>query len=996
VPSSTELLRRVDESLAGLTGETFFVTLARSLAEALEANCAFVCEFVDDNSQAKPLAFFLNGDAIAVDTYDLAGTPCERVLIGDIVAFADNVSALFPEHRDELEAINANSYIAIPMTTRRGQVIGHIAVIDSRPRDWAEADTDILNLCSSRASGELEHEQMHRALAVANSALEDRVRERTRELERANEEMEQHVAERTASLAAVNARLRHEVAARAEAEAALRRQEEAYRDLYENAPNVYWSTGADGLIKRANRRALEVFGYTREELIGKRYIELVAPGEKGRAQAKRIFGRFLDGKPTYAEELEFCAADGRTIWANVSVVPIFDENGAPLATRSVLDDITERKRAAEALNRRLELERLIAEVATEFVGARPEDVDKGFARAIEKIGVWGNWDSVRVFLGSSDSTSRRLTYQWNEGTGDSSSQRSQFRRRLVRDVEQVADIPDVATLADCSLKRVLRQHGVGALIVVPIRNSAAALGSIEFARFERTHDWLPEDVDLLRLLGEVMAATLLRCAAESELQAARADAEAASLAKSEFLARMSHELRTPLNAILGYTQLMQRDSALPKNRLDQIGIIRRAGEHLLTLINEVLDLARIESGRLDVREVEVDLALLTQDIEAMFRSRAEQAGLQFRVDRSAALPRCVLADDGRLRQILINLLGNAVKFTPRGGTVALQVSAAEDPEDSDIIVFAIEDSGIGIGKEKLERIFEPFYQVDDRSDDGLGLGLAITQRLVAAMNGSISVSSEPGRGTQFRVRLPLSRPDAAPPNAMVLPRINVTGFNGRPRRILVADDQSENREVLRDFLQPLGFSIDTAVDGQEVLNAVKRECPDLLLIDLVMPRLDGFATINEIRRIPQAERLKIIAVSANAFETTRKRCKAAGCDAFLAKPIVFDEALQVMGEVLDLQWRYLDGGTVSPQQASSSRRKLTNSLPARQLAELQDCVRSGDIVAINARLNELERQECHQEIVDHLRPLTARFDLRAIASSLAELSAIEEKRDGAS
>ena len=765
--AAPDLLRLLDEHLAGVTGDEFFVALVKGLAEALDVTCSFVTEINPDGRSLTPLAFWCNDQLMDVPTYEIAGTPCECVLTGDIVAFDRDVVALFPNDRKELESINAESYLAIPLKNRHDRIMGHLAVIDSVERVWDDVVLGVFRIFAARATAELERRHFEVELAQNNAALERRVEERTRELEAANArlltevirvqelakaqvsdearfrtlfedspiaiweldlsavkdylhrlenvgdvaahfrahadevekcvrlmrikrinrktldlygageprtllegvdrillpesyepigqglaqlacgsmqaefelwdvtldgerrlrhvqwsipeaatetwnlvivsivdvtddhrmreelrraqaELEQRIAERTATLSSVNTQLRHEIARRIKTEEALLEQQEAYRDLYENAPNVYWSTGADGLIKRANQQAAKIFGYSLEELEGRPLTSLVADGPDGVDKAKNVFQRFLEGEPTYNEEVKFRAADGSEIWASVNVVPVFDSAGKPAHTRSLLTDITARKRL------------------------------------------------------------------------------------------------------------------------------------------------------------------------ENELRLARAAAESASRAKSDFLASMSHELRTPLNAILGYAQLMEKRLDGDERRQQEVGGIRRAGEHLLTLINDLLDLASVEAGKLVIQPRDSRLRAVLRDVGEIVGMRASAAEIDFGWEVDENAPEELLIDDRRLRQILINLLGNALKFTPAAGTVSLQVDAETRGPAGCTLSFRVRDSGIGIPADKQRSIFEPFLQLESGSE-GTGLGLSITRRLVEAMGGTIALESAPGTGSTFTVTLPAER-----------------------------------------------------------------------------------------------------------------------------------------------------------------------------------------------------------------------------------------------
>jgi signal transduction histidine kinase/ActR/RegA family two-component response regulator len=674
------------------------------------------------------------------------------------------------------------------------------------------------------------------------------------------------------------------------------------------------------------------------------------------------------------------------IWASVNVLPIFDEQGKPVATRTTLADITERKRAEDALQHRLNLEQLLTEVATGFVGARPDDLERAFERALARLGVWGKWDRARVFLHAPGRAEAELHYEWRAEGVAAAPPAPIVARKHMRKRDELVDVPSLDAAAAVPFCEALTEAGIGGLISVPVANSSAWLGALELVTFGRPHSWQRADVQLLRLLGEIMASTLERCAAERDLEQARQGAEAASRAKSEFLARMSHELRTPMNAILGYAQLLQRDSTLGAQQRHQIETVHRSGEHLLTLINEVLDLARVEAGRVEIELVELDLRALVRDVEAMFRTRAEAAGLEFHAQLVEPCPERVRADDRRLRQILINLLGNAVKFTPRGGAVSLRVEAEERGGDEWSLAFTVEDTGIGIAPADLERIFEPFYQVGPSNAEGLGLGLAITRRLAEAMHGRLGVKSTLGKGTAFTLTLDTTgahRGGTTRPAAAAA----VTGYRGPVRRILIADDVAENRALLTSLLEPLGFEVSQAEDGAAALAAVQAHAPDLVLLDLVMPGLDGFEVVQRLRAAhgPQP---KVVAVSANAFDEARQRALAMGCDSFMTKPVDVEQLLATLAEQLGLVWLCAHSG-VAGEPSETAVAADAGVPPVQRLQELRNSVRSGDVMALGMALDALEAE--FPALTAELRGYAERFDLRSVERALDALIDNKEK-----
>jgi signal transduction histidine kinase len=384
-------------------------------------------------------------------------------------------------------------------------------------------------------------------------------------------------------------------------------------------------------------------------------------------------------------------------------------------------------------------------------------------------------------------------------------------------------------------------------------------------------------------------------------RAARHAAEAANRAKSEFLAGMSHELRTPLNAVLGYAQLLTMEGGLNPRQARGLETIQQSGQHLLALVNDILDLARIEAGRTALNPAPVNLSELLQTVVHLMRVKADEKQLAVVFDAAADLPEAVLADERRLRQVLLNLLGNAIKFTD-DGTVTLRASAEPQGKAQVLLRLDVEDTGIGMHADDVERIFEPFEQVGDaeRRSGGTGLGLAITRALVNDMGGRVQVSSELGRGSRFRIELPLpvaQLAQVASPRAPGLAR-----YAGPPRRVLVVDDVAANRALMCDFLMNAGFEVAQASDGGELLAAARSFRPDLVLMDSVMPSVDGVEATRRLRRDADLAAVPVIAISASATAEHRAACLQAGVNVFLTKPVSLQALQARIGEQLGLQW----------------------------------------------------------------------------------------------
>lgn len=474
----------------------------------------------------------------------------------------------------------------------------------------------------------------------------------------------------------------------------------------------------------------------------------------------------------------------------------------------------------------------------------------------------------------------------------------------------------------------------------------------------------------------------------AQFERAAAEAEAANRAKSTFLSTMSHEIRTPMNAILGYSQLMLRDSSLGKEAKANLKIIGRSGEHLLGLITDVLDMSKIEAGRVELNPTTFSLVRLLSDLEAMFRLRAGVNGLRFEMSLDGEAVPYVVTDEGKVRQVLINLLGNAVKFTQVG---QIKLLATLEQRDADQLWLSarVEDTGVGIADEDQKKLFESFSQARSGvgSLQGTGLGLAISRKYARLMGGDITVTSNPGSGSVFRFEVPIGRGEAGVALKRVAPRrvIAIRAAQEAPK-ILVADDHFENRDWLTKLLSSVGFSVRGADNGETAIRIWEEWNPGLILMDVHMPIMDGLEATRKIKADLRGKETAIVVLTASAMDSDRRAVARCGADGFVAKPCHEDDLLEKMRTLLRIAYDYEETSMTHEQSAAGA--PVLNSERLRLLPrELIEEIRNATLTGNKKLLDELILKvpgAGDAESAQGLQELADRYEYDALTQLLEE------------
>jgi PAS domain S-box-containing protein len=722
------------------------------------------------------------------------------------------------------------------------------------------------------------------------------------------------------------------------AEEAQRRSEERFKQLAEVFPETIFEADLTGKITYANLHGFECFGMSNADLErGLNILSLVAPTDRQRVQ-QRIQER-LEGKTGNFLEYLALRKNGESFNALAYSAPIHQGNKIT-GMRGFILDISERKQAEQELAYREAFEQELIRLSAEFVNLTVAEIDAAFNRTLERVGLFFNVDRSYIFLLDDTQTSVSNTHEWCAGgiagqmdtlqdvptTAFPMIWESMLKFENIH-IPSVADLPESWRLE----REILEPQGIQGIVIVPILYAHTLLGFIGFDSVISRRKWKEDEIQLLRVLADLFASAIQRRKAEEMLLTTNhqledsillankmaVEAEAANRAKSEFLANMSHEIRTPMNGVIGMTGLLL-DTNLNEEQKRYAEIVRSSGESLLTLINDILDFSKIEAGKLELETLDFDLLSMLDDFSATMAGRAEQKGLELICAADPGVPSLLSGDPGRLRQVLTNLVGNAIKFT-HAGEVDVRVACLAQGRGEVVLRFSVRDTGIGIPPEKIKLLFNKFSQVDastTRQFGGTGLGLAISKQLAELMKGEIGVKSTDGGGSEFwfTVRMGL-QPKGEPGETPAL--ANLTGV-----RILVVDDNATSREILNVRLSSWGMRPVEAADGPSALQALKtaleaRDAFQIAILDMQMPGMNGKTLGLAIKKDPRLAGTRLLMLSSLGDQSDSRHIEEIGFAAYLTKPLRHTDLYKVLSMVLS--------GSLPPAKVQET----SGRLPAR-------------------------------------------------------------------
>ncbi len=738
--------------------------------------------------------------------------------------------------------------------------------------------------------------------------------------------------------------------------AELAKAEEKFSKAFRLSPNAITLTRiSDGRHIEVNESFCQMMGYSHEEIIGKTAVDLNFWASLG--ERERMIETLKNKTAIHNYELQFRNKSGQERTALLSIETIDIDGEACFL--SISSDISDRQKAETALREAEEKYRNIYENALSGIFQITPDGQ---------------------YLSANRALAQLYGYESTE--------------------ELIAAQPNLKNQLYVNPKR--RQQ------FMSLMNLYGILSNFESQIYKKDNSiiWVSENSrvvcdeegNLLYYEGFIKDITANK-EAELQMQQAKEAAEAANKAKSTFLANMSHELRSPLNAVLGFAQVMIRSKTLSKENQENVGIILRSGEHLLNLINQVLDLSKIEAGRISINQKNFDLYRLLGDLEDMFALKAEEKGLRLLFDRDAEVPHYICTDEVKLRQVLINLLNNAIKFT-LSGEVSVQVKGSLRNENNNSnakipgcysLHFEVKDSGAGIAPDEINQLFEAFVQTKTGKDsqEGTGLGLAISRQFVQLMGGDITVSSEVQQGTIFQFDIQVDLVKDADVDESKKTKIRVVSLEpGQPTyRLLIVDDKPLNRQLLVKLLSPLGFELREANNGQEAMDMCALWEPHLIWMDMRMPVMDGYEATKQIKTTTQGQATAIIALTASVLEEERAVILSAGCDDFMRKPFREEDIFTAISKHLGVRYIYEYPTEESvPGSDDSIQEVLTpyaiSSLPPDWVAAFKQNILSVDMEEIASSIEQI--RSVNLSLADKLEDCINNFEYDSILSVIAK------------
>lgn len=636
--------------------------------------------------------------------------------------------------------------------------------------------------------------------------------------------------------------------------------------------------------------------------------------------------------------------------------------------KSLRTDLKARKKAEEHLIRHTKMQKMIIEMASSYINIPIDQVNSTINESLKNIGEFISADRSYIYLYDFSKQIFSCEYEWyTQGVEPEIEKLQNIPLVLIPEFVNahqngnIFSVDDFNNLPDSLPRPNFINKDAISTITIPMMSGKKCSGFVSFVFFKAIDRNIEEEKLLLQLFAHMLVNVKKRVTVETQLHetnmylesaTAKANkmaekADIANKSKSAFLANMSHEIRTPLNAIIGFSQLLNRDKQLTESQKEYSNSIIRAGEHLLNLINDILELSKVEAGRVVLNPSNVDLYALFEDIQMIFKERAQSKHLQFIYEIADDIPRFVFVDESKLRQIFVNLIGNAIKFTEEGG-IAVRSRIDMIDADTNRLIVEIQDSGPGISSYEIDKLFRHFEQTSTgiSKGSGTGLGLALSRELAIMMGGNISVSSEPGKGSIFTFDVVIKNGNAEAVNTNITKRVVGIAQPTEAYRILVVDDKEENLKVAVNLLKIVGFETMEAIDGKDAIEKFGKWKPHLILMDMRMPGMDGYEATRLIKGTKKGKQTPIVALTASAFEDERRKIESLGMQGYIRKPFRENELFSTLGKILDIEYIYDEAAPQTKDKYDDNKELISNDiakLPKNLVNQMNDALAVADL-----------------------------------------------------
>ncbi len=774
-----------------------------------------------------------------------------------------------------------------------------------------------------------------------------------------------------------------DITARKKTELEATRHSGLITSLLDSIPDIIFFKNTEGVYLGCNPPFAEFAGKSRDEITGKTDYDLF--GKELGDFFRYHDNEMLKQKLSVRNEELITYPNGRKILIDTLKTPYWGSDGSLIGILGISRDITERKKLEEEIKLQNSFYNLVSTVAGKLIQTDSDSLDAEINNSLRLLGAFNKIDRSYIFDLDAPNDLLNNTFEWcADGISPEIDNlqgipfsfiplwKETFLNKGHIYIESVNDLPGERQLE----KEILEPQGIQSLLTVPIYYGSSLIGFIGFDSVVEKKHWSEQVIILLKIYASVLGGVIYKKKTEAVLLKAKQEAEVASHAKSVFLANMSHEIRTPLNTIIGFSQLINRDPLLSAVQKEYNVSIIRAGEHLLSLINNILELSKAEASLVVLNPSNVDLHALFNDIRIIFKERAQSKHLQFIFETPDELPRWVFIDESKLRQIFINLIGNAIKFTSEGG-IAVRARVDRTDNETGRLIVEIQDSGPGIEENELNKLFKHFVQTSSgiKKGSGSGLGLALSRELALLMGGDISVTSQAGKGSVFTFHVEIKAGEMVVSEPLGTQRVICIDKGQATYRILVVDDKPENLEVVVNLLKLVGFETKEAVNGEDAIKKFHEWSPNLILMDMRMPVMDGYEATRQLKLTEKGRNTPIIALTASSFEDERKKSMAMGMDGYIRKPFRESELFGVIGNALNINYIYEKEITSAPEDHAGEDGVIVDdiaNLPNTLVEQMLDALAVADLDLLIELIKSIGSN--HSRLARGLMMLARKYD----------------------